>query len=217
MLLGMEEKAGYPAMVKIVEEDSSLAVHISLKATWGTFASPDLCSFYNEFGTILKQTSTETQIKQPVLSSQKISEEDKKPSSSPPPWSPSPPSLSLSPPPPPSTPSPSPTTTRRISQPPPSPVVGSYRQARVIWDYVNLREGPGIQYKIVGKAYMNDTFEILGENPSWLRVRLENRAEGWMSKRAASETFATPSSPKPPSSSYDSPKTKFPKNPHSPM
>jgi uncharacterized protein YgiM (DUF1202 family) len=217
MLLGMEQKASYPVMVKIVEEDSSLVVHISLKATWGTFASQDLCSFYDEFGTILKQASTETQIKQPVLSSQKIPEGDKKPSSSPPPSPPSPPSLSLSPPPPPSTPSPSPIITQKISQPPLPPVVGSYRQARVIWDYVNLREGPGIHYKIVGKAYMNNTFEILDENPSWLRVRLENRTEGWMSKRAASETFTTPSSPKPPSSSYDAPKTKFPKKPHSPM
>jgi len=91
------------------------------------------------------------------------------------------------------------------------------RQARVIWDYVNLREGPGIHYKIIGKAYMNNTFEILDENSSWLRVRLENRTEGWMSKGAASKSFVTPSSPRPPSSSYDSPKTKFPKKPHSPM
>lgn len=196
-----------------------MVVHISLKATWGTFASPDLCSFYDEFGTILKQTSTETQIKQPVFSSQKIPEEDKKPSSSPLPLPspPSPPSLSPSLPPPLSTPSPSPTTTQRMSQPAVPPVVVSYRQARVIWDYVNLREGPGIHYKIVGKAYMNNTFEILDENPSWLRVRLENRAEGWISKRAASKSFVTPSSPKPPSSSYDSPKTKFPKKSHSPM
>ena len=165
----------------------------------------------------LKQASAETQIKQPALSSQKIPEGDKKPSSSPPPSLPSPPSLSPSPPPPPSTPSPSPTITERMSQPAVAPVVGSYRQARVIWDYVNLREGPGINYKVVGKAYMNNTFEILNENPSWLRVRLENRAEGWMNKSAASKSFVTPSSPKPPSSSYDSPKAKFPKKPHSPM
>lgn len=210
MFLGIEQKAGYPVTVKIVEEDASLVVHISLKATWGTFPSPDLCSFYDEFGRIKEQTSTKTQIEQRVPSSQKLPEGDKKPSSSPPPSPPSPPSLSPPPSPPPSTPSPSPTITRRMSQPP-------LPQARVIWDYVNLREGPGIHYKIIGKAYMNNTFEILDENSSWLRVRLENRTEGWMSKRAASKSFVTPSSQRPPSSSYDSPKTKFPKKPHSPM
>jgi uncharacterized protein YgiM (DUF1202 family) len=210
MLLGMEQKAGYPVTVKIVEEDSSLVVHISLKATWGTSASPDLCSFYDELGRIKEQTSAKTQIEQPVPSSKELPEGDKKLSLSPPPSPPSPPNLSPSPPPPPSTPSPSPTITQRMSQPP-------LPKARVIWDYVNLREGPGIHYKIIGKAYMNNAFEILDENSSWLRVRLENKTEGWMSKGAASKSFATPSSPKPPSSSYDSPKTKFPKKPHSPM
>jgi len=219
MFLGIEQKAGYPVTVKIVEEDSSSVVHISLKTTWGTSASPDLCSFYDEFERIMEQISTKTQIEQPALSSQKIAEGDKKPSSSLPPSSlpPSPPSLSPSPPPPPSTPSPSPTIAQSMPQPPLPPVVGSYRQARVIWDYVNLREGPGTHYKVVGKAYMNTTFQILDENPSWLRVRLENSTEGWMSKRAASESFATPSSQRPPPSSHDSPKTKSPKKPHSPM
>jgi uncharacterized protein YgiM (DUF1202 family) len=212
MFLGVEEKAGYPVTFKIVEEDSSLVVHTSLKATWGTSVSPDLCSFYDEFGRIMEQASAETQIKQPVLSSQEIPEGDKKPSYSPPPSPspPPPPTLSPSPLPQPSTPSPSPTITQSKSQPP-------FPKARVVWDYVNLREGPGIHYKIVGKAYKNDTFEILDEDPSWLRVRLENRTEGWMSKRAASESPVTPSSQRPPSSSYDSPKTKFPKKPHGPM
>jgi hypothetical protein len=40
---------------------------------------------------------------------------------------------------------------------------------------------------------LRDTFEILAENPGWLRVRLGSGAEGWMSKRAASESSLTPS------------------------
>jgi hypothetical protein len=220
MFLGMEQKEGHPATVKIIEENSSLIVQISLKAAWGTLASPDFCGFYNEFGRIMKQTSVKTQTKQPVLSSQKLPEGEKEsspppqpppliPSSSPPPSPPLSP-LSPSPPPAPSPPSPSPAMTQKTTQPP-------LTQARVIWAYVNLREGPGIQYKMIGKAYMDNTFEILDENPSWLRVRLENGTEGWMSKRAASESSKTPSSQSTPPSSHDSPKQKFPSKPHGPM
>jgi hypothetical protein len=54
-----------------------LVVHISLKATWGTLASPDLCSFYDEFGKNVKQSSVRTQIKQPAPSSQKLPEGEK--------------------------------------------------------------------------------------------------------------------------------------------
>jgi len=223
MFLGMEQKEGHPATVKIIEESSSLTVQISLKAPWGTLASPDFCSFYNEFGRIMKQTSGKTQTKQPVLSSQKLPEGEKEssppppspptpppppliPSSSPPP----PPPLSPSPPPAPSPPSSSPAMPQKTTQMP-------LTQARVIWAHVNLRDGPGLQYKMIGKAYMDNTLEILEENPGWLRVRLENGTEGWMSERAASESSKTPSSQSTPASSHDSPKQKFPSKPHGPM
>jgi uncharacterized protein YgiM (DUF1202 family) len=90
-------------------------------------------------------------------------------------------------------------------------------QTRVVWAHVNLRKGPGLQYQTIGKAYMDNTLEILEENPGWLRVRLENGTEGWMSKRAASESPKTPSSQSTQTSSHDSPKQKFPSKPHGPM
>ena len=184
MFLETEQEEGYPATVKIVEEESSLVVHISLKATWGTLTSPNLCGFYDEFGKNVKQASARTQTKQPVPPSQKLPEGVKE-SSLP---SPSPP-LSSSPP---------PAMTPKIS-------LASLPRGKIIWVYVNLREGPGIQYRIIGKAYMKTTFEILAENPGWLRVRLENGTVGWMSKKAT-ESLMTPSSQSPGASFDDSSK-----------
>ena len=187
MYLEKEQEEGYPATVKIVKEESSLVVHISLKAAWGTLTSPDLCGFYHEFGKNIKQASVKAQTKQPVLSSQILPEgikESSLPSPSPPP--PTPLSSSLPPP-----------ATKKTSPPPLS-------RGKVIWSYVNLREGPGTQYKIIGKAYTKNTFEILSENPSWLRVRLEDGTVGWMSKKAVSEFSTTSPSQSPPASSQDS-------------
>ena len=167
-----------------------MVVHFSLKATWGTVASPDLCRFYDEFGKNVKQASIRTETKQPILPSQKPSEAVKE-------------SSLLSP-------SLSPAATPKTPPPPLS-------RGKVIWVYVNLREGPGIQYKIIGRAYMNNTFEILAENPGWLWVRLEKGKEGWMSKKAASESSMTSSSQSPPASSHDSSKTRSPSKPPCPM
>jgi hypothetical protein len=171
-----------------VAEESSLVVYISLKATWGTLTSPNLCGFYDELKMNIKQASARTQIKQPIPSSQKPFEEVKE--SPLPPTSPSLPS------------SPPPAITPKIS-------LTSLPRGKIIWVYVNLREGPGIQYRIIGKVYMKDTFEILAENLGWLRVRLENRAEGWVSKKAAETESSITSSPQsPPASSPDSSKAR---------
>ena len=185
MFLEREQEEGYPATVKIVEESSSLVVHISLKTPWGTLASPDLCGFYDEFGKNLWQAFTSPQTKQAFPSSQKLLKEGKEPS-------------------------PPPAATPKTS---PLPV----SRGKVIWAYVNLREGPGTRYRIIGKAYLRNTFEILAENPGWLRVRLESGAEGWMSKRAASESSLTPSPQIPPASSHDSSKAGSSSKPPGPM
>lgn len=185
MFLETEQEEGYPATVKIVEEGSSLVVHISLKTKWGTLASPDLCGFYDEFGRNLWQAFARPRAKQAVPSSQKLFKEGKEPS--PPP----------------------------AATPKTSPLPDS--RGKVLWAYVNLREGPGTRYRIIGKAYLRNTFEILAENPGWLRVRLESGVEGWMSKSAASESSLTPSPQIPTASSRDSSKTGPSSKPPGPM
>jgi len=177
MLLETEQREGYPATVKIEEEESSLVVYVTVKATWGKFTSPNLCRFYDEFGKNVKQAFLRAQVKQPVVSLQKLPEGVKEsvipqpcpvPSSAPPP-----------------------AVVPKISPP-------LLPQGKVVWVYVNLREGPGTQYKITGKAYLKSSFAILAENPGWLRVRLENGAVGWMSKKAATLDTSVTSSPQGP-------------------
>ena len=76
--------------------------------------------------------------------------------------------------------------------PPPSPPV---RVTQVVWDFVNLREGPGMNYKVIGNAKKGTSLKILEIKGDWLRIRLEDGSEAWVSKLATSEA------PKPPPSS----------------
>lgn len=109
----------------------------------------------------------------------------------------------------------------RGSSPPPAsalkPSPPSVSRGKVAWTYVNLREGPGIQYRITGKAYLRNAFEILSEKPGWLRVRLETGTEGWMTKKAASVPSPVPSPQTPLTSSHDSSKTESSSKPPGPM
>ncbi len=78
---------------------------------------------------------------------------------------------------------------------PPSTPSPSYRSAYIVWSYVNLREGPGINYKVIGTAKKGTTITILEEKGNWFRVRLENGKEAWMSKGATSEAPQPPPRP----------------------
>ena len=185
MFFEAAQEEGYPATVEMTQEASSLVIQISVKTTWGMFASPNLCGFYDEFGRNLWQAFVGPQTKQPTPSSQKLLKEEKGPS--PPPAAIVKPSLPL------------------------------VSRGKVVWVYVNLREGPGTQYRIIGKAYSENIFEILAENPGWMRVRLESGAEGWMSKKAASVPLLTPSPQGPPAPSHDLSKTGSSSKPPGPM
>ncbi len=198
MLLEAEQKEAYPVTVKIEEHGSFLIVHIALKATWGKFTSPNLCVFYDEFGKNVRQASLSTQTKQPILSLPKQPLDGVKES-----FVPAPSSTLPSP--------PAPNTVPRMSPP-------LLPQGKVVWVYVNLREGPGIQHKIIGKAHMKTSFKILAEKAGWLRVKLENGSEGWMSKKAITlDSHMTPSPQIPAVSSRDSSQIRSSQKPLSPM
>ncbi|MCX8117202.1 MAG: SH3 domain-containing protein [Desulfobacterota bacterium] len=86
----------------------------------------------------------------------------------------------------PETPKPSPPPQPVLPQPPPP------RTVKILWESVNLREGPGLQHKVVGVVRKGTTLIVLDEMGNWLRVRLESGKEAWVSKAATSEA------PKPP-------------------
>lgn len=84
-----------------------------------------------------------------------------------------------------------PVTTPRQSPSPSQPSIGvsgpAHRTTQVMWDSVNLREGPGTKYKIIGNIKKGTSLIILGEQGDWLFVRLEDGKEAWVSKKATSE------------------------------
>jgi len=107
--------------------------------------------------------------------------------------------------PPPSKESPKPPKTQPeiTSLPPTPPAVKSESSLRVIqvmWSNVNLREGPGTNYKKMGSIKQGTSMELLEDKGNWLRVRLQGGKEVWVSKQAttlAPKTKSRPSSTSP--------------------
>jgi len=84
---------------------------------------------------------------------------------------------------------------------PPPPVVTPpppLRATRVEWANVNLREGPGTNYKIIRNVKKGTSLGILEVKGTWLRVRLEDGSEAWVNKLATSEGSNASPSPSPP-------------------
>ena len=79
---------------------------------------------------------------------------------------------------------------------PPSP--SPLRVTQVVWANVNLREGPGMNYRVIGNVKKGTSLKILEVKGDWLRVRLEDGSEGWVSKLATSEAPPPSPSPAPP-------------------
>jgi hypothetical protein len=112
---------------------------------------------------------------------------EKTPPTQPPPAPPAPPTVSESP----SVMSP---TQPLPSQPPP------LRTTKIVWDSVNLREGPGLNFKVIGNVKKGTPLSILEDKGSWIKVRMEDGSEAWVTKAATSEA------PKPPPAGAPKPK-----------
>jgi len=85
----------------------------------------------------------------------------------------------------------------KVTSPSPLP---SLRTTKVVWDFVNLREGPGLNYRLIGNAKKGISLSILEDRGNWLRVRLQDGSEAWVSKAATSDA------PKPPPATTPKPK-----------
>ncbi len=88
------------------------------------------------------------------------------------------------------TPKPPPASQKATSPPP-------LRTTQVTWDFVNLREGPGTGYKVIGNAKKGTSLKVLEASGDWLHVRLENGTTAWVSKSATSEVAKPSPSPSP--------------------
>ena len=77
--------------------------------------------------------------------------------------------------------SPPPPKTPEVSQSP------DQRRTEIVLASVNLREGPGMNFKIISVLKKGTKLTVLEEKAGWLRVRLEDGKEGWVGKATTSE------------------------------
>jgi Bacterial SH3 domain len=54
--------------------------------------------------------------------------------------------------------------------------------ARVSQGSINLRDGAGAHFQVIGRAQLGDTLDILAESTEWYRVRTGTGVIGWVSK-----------------------------------
>jgi hypothetical protein len=189
-----QDQKTYPVDIKLVKEKSALTVNLSSKSASGDSGQECFCNFYREFEKSAKRTLTASQPKQAPPPPKKPPEPEKGSAPS------APPSVATA------KPSPSPST------PPPSKA--SLPQTEVKWASVNLREGPGTNYKVFRTVKKGTSLAILEEKTDWLHVRLEDGKEAWVSKAATSRAAKTPPSiASPPASSSATPDAPKPKSP----
>ncbi len=91
-------------------------------------------------------------------------------------------------------PKPTPVAPKVTPRPPPPPPLPT---TEVVWNYVNLRKGPGTSYKVVGNVKKGTSLKILEVNGGWLHIQLEDGRTAWVSKSATSEAPKASSSPQP--------------------
>jgi hypothetical protein len=194
MAFEAEKQTYHPVEIKLVKEKTSLIIHFSSKAAGGSSGPAKLCIFYEEFEKLTKRGPTASQPKQTTAPLKKPAEPAKESAPAVPPVA---------------SPRPSP---YRTTPPPPKALLP---HAEVKWALVNLREGPGTNYKVIGKATKGTSLEILEEKRGWLHVRLEDGKEAWISKTATSSGAKTPPSMTPPPSRAPSqePGAQKPKSP----
>jgi Bacterial SH3 domain len=93
------------------------------------------------------------------------------------------------------------------------------RVTEVAWATVNLREGPGMNHKVIGTAKKGTRLQVFEDKGGWLRAGLDDGKEVWVSKSATPEapkTSSPPASSPPPNPSSSSLK-RTPSKPASPM
>jgi len=66
---------------------------------------------------------------------------------------------------------------------PTSPTSNVRPQVEVLVAWLNVRQGPGVDYPIINVAQAGDVFEVIGVNPKsdWLQVIIEDGGSGWIS------------------------------------
>ena len=77
--------------------------------------------------------------------------------------------------------SPSETVSASVATQAPTPTPApNYKTATVWANALNVREGPGLDYSVVGSVKRNQTFKVLEETSKFLKIQLTTGAYGWI-------------------------------------
>ncbi len=83
-----------------------------------------------------------------------------------------------------------PAATQSSSPPPKTPEVSqptAQATTEVVSPFVNLRQGPGTDSKVIKVLKKGTKLMVLQEKLGWLRIQLEDGTEGWVGKTLTSE------------------------------
>ena len=61
-------------------------------------------------------------------------------------------------------------------EPIPNPLPSPFQPVVVTGRVVNLRQGPGTQYAVVGSAHAGDSLLVTGEAPDWYRIYVPEKS-----------------------------------------
>ncbi|MFE8696839.1 SH3 domain-containing protein [Cytobacillus sp. FJAT-53684] len=61
-----------------------------------------------------------------------------------------------------------------------SPTNAAGSSIKIATDNLNIREGPGLSYPIVAKAYRGESYPFLSESKEWIEIQLDSGKKGWV-------------------------------------
>ncbi|MBP1740137.1 MAG: Bacterial domain [Deltaproteobacteria bacterium] len=204
MTSGQGQQTLRPVDVDISRGNTSLTVNLRLMGTEGDKDRARSCSFYADFEKKIKEGTTASSPNEPPKPALKPAQ---------------PSTVKTQDAAKPATPTVETKQKPGILPSPSSPSSTPLRVTEVAWETVNLREGPGMNHKVIGSAKKGTRLQVFEDKGGWLRACLEDGKEVWVSKSATPEAPKTPSPPASSSSTNPSPSSskRAPSKPVSPM
>lgn len=53
--------------------------------------------------------------------------------------------------------------------------------------WLNVRQGPGLNYDVILKVYPNDIYILLEKKDDWYKIKIDEEKEGWINSQYASK------------------------------
>jgi hypothetical protein len=203
----LPQPVSYSLEVRIEKDDQALTLHFRSKVAEEASVSLMPCVFFAEFERLMAQPSVPVPHREKTVTLSTLPERPRKAPDAPPSPAATLPEPSPSLPP----PSPSPPTAETPALP--------QRVTEVVWSVVNLRDGPGMNHRVIGQATKGTALVVFEEKRGWLRVQIGGGKDVWVSKSATSEgsSRSTPSTPTRPTIPPQASSSSQPSSPSSPQ